>query len=58
MRWWSQHLSQPDATLVGFDRFEGLPEDWRQGRESGRFKTGKPPRIDDSRVSFQIGWFE
>jgi hypothetical protein len=58
MRWWSQHLSQPDATLVGFDSFEGLPEDWRQGRESGHFKTGEPPRIDDSRVSFQIGWFD
>jgi hypothetical protein len=58
MRWWSQHLAQPRATLVGFDSFEGLPEDWRRGRESGHFKTGEPPRIDDDRVSFQVGWFD
>jgi hypothetical protein len=58
IRWWSDNLSQPDATLVGFDSFEGLPEDWRPGIGSGHFKTGKPPEIDDKRVSFQVGWFD
>jgi hypothetical protein len=58
MRWWSENLTQADATLVGFDSFEGLPEDWRPGYDAGQFRTGKPPRIHDSRVSFQIGWFE
>ena len=58
MRWWSEHLSQPGATLVGFDSFEGLPEDWRPGRPSGHFQTGKPPEIADRRVSFQVGWFD
>jgi hypothetical protein len=58
MRWWSHNLSQPGATLVGFDSFEGLPEDWRPGLASGHFQTGKPPQIDDSRVSFQVGWFD
>jgi hypothetical protein len=57
MRWWSDHLSQPSATLVGFDSFEGLPEDWRHNIKSGHFRTGGPPQIDDSRVSFQVGWF-
>lgn len=37
---------------------EGLPEDWRPEIASGHFQTGKPPRIDDSRVSFRIGWFD
>jgi hypothetical protein len=58
MRWWSSHLSQPGANLVGFDSFEGLPEDWRDQVRSGHFKTGGPPQIDDSRVSFQVGWFK
>ena len=58
MRWWSQHLSQPGATMVGFDSFEGLPEDWRHDIKLGHFKTGEPPQIDDSRVSFQVGWFD
>lgn len=58
MRWWSRHLSQPGATLVGFDSFEGLPEDWRHDMRTGHFRTGEPPQIDDSRVSFQVGWFD
>jgi Methyltransferase domain len=58
MRWWSRHLSQPGATLVGFDSFEGLPEDWRHDTKVGHFRTSGPPHIHDSRVSFQVGWFD
>jgi len=58
MRWWSRNLSEPGAKLIGFDSFEGLPEDWRPGVAAGHFKTNGPPHIDDSRVSFQVGWFE
>jgi Methyltransferase domain len=58
MSWWSRNLSQPDAKLVGFDSFEGLPEDWSPWFPAGAFKTNGPPQIDDSRVSFQVGWFE
>ena len=58
MRWWSQHLPQAEARLVGFDSFEGLPEDWR-GCSTGDFATaGEPPKIDDDRVSFEVGWFD
>jgi len=58
MRWWSRNLSQPEARLVGFDSFEGLPENWRPGIDAGHFQTGRPPEIDDSRVSFEVGWFD
>ena len=58
MRWWSSNLRQPDAKLVGFDSFEGLPEDWSPWYQAGAFKVNGPPKIDDSRVSFQIGWFD
>ncbi len=58
MRWWSEHLTAPDAQLVGFDSFEGLPEDWRPGLPSGHFQTGRAPAIDDPRVRFVEGWFD
>ena len=58
MRWWSQHLRQSGATLVGFDSFEGLPEDWRPDIPTGYFATsGTPPEIDDPRVFFVKGLF-
>ena len=58
MRWWSHNLLQPDAELVGFDSFKGLPEDWSPWYPAGVFKVDGPPQIDDSRVSFQVGWFD
>lgn len=58
MRWWARHLRHPAARLVGFDSFEGLPEDWRPDFGQGSFRTSGPPRIDDPRVSFVVGWFE
>jgi Macrocin-O-methyltransferase (TylF) len=58
MRWWSRNLFLPNAKLVGFDSFEGLPEEWSPWFPAGAFKTNGPPQIDDSRVSFQVGWFE
>lgn len=57
MRWWACHLTAPGASLVGFDSFEGLPENWR-GLRAGHFRTGAPPQIDDERVTFQVGWFD
>jgi hypothetical protein len=58
MRWWSEHLDHPNAHLVGFDSFAGLPEHWRPGFDAGMFATGRAPSLDDSRVSFVSGWFD
>jgi hypothetical protein len=58
MRWWSENLDVPGARLVGFDSFEGLPEDWRPGIGTGHFATAGAPDIADSRVSFVKGWFD
>lgn len=58
IRWWSEHLDQPDAKLIGFDSFVGLPEGWRPGFEAGMFATDGAPALDDSRVSFVSGWFD
>ena len=57
MRWWRDHLRAPEAHLVGFDSFAGLPEAWRPGFDEGQFSTSGPPDIADPRVSFVAGWF-
>ena len=41
----------------GFDSFEGLPEDWRQGHEKGTFAVGALPRVRPN-VRLYRGWFE
>jgi hypothetical protein len=58
MRWWVSNLKTPGANFVGFDSFEGLPEDWHPGIGAGYFATGKPPDIPDPRVRFEVGWFD
>jgi hypothetical protein len=54
MRGWSSHLTASGAHPIGFDSFEGLPEDWRPGLGTGHFATGQPPDIADPRVRFVV----
>jgi hypothetical protein len=59
MRIWSELLRHPEAALVGFDSFEGLPEDWTAIDGKGTFSTGgQAPVLEDSRVRFVPGWFD
>lgn len=59
LRIWSKLLKNPDASLHGFDSFEGLPADWDARRPKGTFDVGRRvPVVDDERVSFHCGWFE
>jgi Macrocin-O-methyltransferase (TylF) len=41
----------------GFDSFEGLPEDWRQGHETAKFKLSGLPEVA-SNVALYKGWFD
>lgn len=49
--------SQVTGEVHGFDSFEGLPEDWRQGHEKGTFAVGNLPPVR-SNVRLYRGWFE
>jgi O-methyltransferase len=57
-KWWLGHNTHPQSRFIGFDTFEGLPEDW------GIFKRGdmssglKMPDVDDPRASFVKGLFQ
>lgn len=47
----------PNSRFIGFDSFEGLPEDWR-GMRAERFDVGgQMPEFDDPRVRLVKGWF-
>jgi hypothetical protein len=56
---WRRLNKHPDSRFVGFDTFEGLPEDWNPDHPKGTFSTqGQIPEIDDPRVSFVKGLFQ
>jgi hypothetical protein len=59
IRLWSQFNRDPQSRFIGFDSFEGLPEDWTRNFPRGALSMGgKLPQIDDERVSFVKGWFQ
>lgn len=48
---------KPEETIYGFDCFEGLPETWRTGYESGCFKVDSLPDVE-SNVQLIKGLFQ
>jgi Methyltransferase domain len=58
-RYWAARLDSPRARFIGFDSFEGLPEDWTTAAAKGQFSTaGAVPDVADDRVTFVKGWFD
>jgi len=49
--------SKVQRTVYGFDSFEGLPEDWRDGLPGGSFKVDALPPVA-SNVTLIKGWFD
>jgi O-methyltransferase len=60
IRWWVERNRDPQSRFVGFDTFEGLPEDWALTRmPKGTFGTaGTFPQIADPRCRFVKGLFQ
>jgi hypothetical protein len=53
--WWLKRLPSSQLRWDGFDRFTGLPREWR-GMRAGSFDAqGKTPPIDDPRVTWHVG---
>lgn len=58
LRWWSTNLP-PGSRLVGFDSFQGLPEDWNERNPRGMFdRGGIPPELDGEHIELVIGSFQ
>jgi hypothetical protein len=49
--------SKTAHTVHGFDSFEGLPETWRSGFETGTFKMDGLPQVR-ANVRLHKGWFD
>ena len=48
-----------ESRFIGFDTFEGLPENWVQAAPAGHFNVGgQTPHIDDPRCAFVKGLFQ
>jgi O-methyltransferase len=59
IKWWLENNSAPASSFVGFDTFEGLPEDWTHQAPKGTFSTGGVlPDTSDSRARFLKGLFQ
>lgn len=58
LAWWLEKNHDPDSKFIGFDSFQGLPEDWKPNFLKGHFaNNGNPPEVRDTRCSFEVGWF-
>jgi hypothetical protein len=45
LRYWVSHINEPSARFVGFDSFEGLPDDWNWSMRRAAFSVaGTLPR--------------
>jgi len=62
IRYFSEINKNPDSRFVGFDTFEGLPEDWSEFSGTTKKNTfdtnGNIPEINDNRVTFKKGLFQ
>lgn len=58
LRQWTRLITSPESRFVGFDSFEGLPENWGLFTSKDVFDVkGKMPHFDDPRVHLIKGWF-
>jgi O-methyltransferase len=58
---WSEINTSPDSRFIGFDSFEGIPEDWvsvtGESKKGEMSVGGVVPQTTDPRIKFVKGWF-
>jgi hypothetical protein len=58
---WSSINTHPDSRFIGFDSFEGIPEDWvsvtGESKKGAMSVGGVIPQTSDGRIRFVKGWF-
>jgi hypothetical protein len=58
LQWWLENNKNPSSRFIGFDSFQGLPEDFGPLKK-GTFSTAaQPPRFDDQRCRLVVGLFQ
>jgi len=56
-KWWINRLKNQNSKFIGFDTFEGLPEDWGTFFKKGDM-LGNIPNLNDDRATFVKGIFQ
>jgi O-methyltransferase len=56
--WWLKRNPDPASKFVGFDTFEGLPEDWGGFQKGAMSTQSMIPETDDKRATFIKGLFQ
>lgn len=54
-RWWCSHVDNSNAKFFCFDRFEGLPQPWRNMPKGAFNAGGSTPDISDERIKWIVG---
>lgn len=49
--------NQSGWKVAAFDSFDGLPEPWRAGYQTGKFSRSTLPKVAES-VTLYVGWFD
>jgi len=52
---WVNNNKNLSSTFTGFDTFTGIPEDWGKEKRGSYSAAGNLPKIDDSRIKFEVG---
>ena len=57
IEYFARNIQSLSSKFIGFDSFEGLPENWYTNPKGTFSLDGKPPNVHDNRVSYIKGWF-
>ena len=57
-KWWLKQNTSAESMFVGFDTFDGLPEDWGPFKKGSFSNNNEIPTVNDSRAQFYKGLFQ